>query len=372
MSLASDTVQSVKSGIGTSAPRPDAQDKVQGDFIFSSDLSSDGMLWGQTLRSPHASAKILSIDISEALTISGVHAILTADDVPGKNIFGLERTDQPVLASDCVRYVGEPIAIVAADHPEIARKATDAIRVDYAILSPLIDSYLAIAADPIHPEGNVIRHLTIRHGDSEATGDVAVEGEYEIGMQDQAFMGTESGMAIPTQDGGIELHISTQWLHSDQEQVATALNMPKELVRVTLSGVGGAFGGREDVSMHVHLCMLALHTGKPVKMIYDRNESFLGHVHRHPAKVWFRHHANNDGALVNVEAKIIMDGGAYASTTSAVLANACCFSIGPYKVQNAFVEGWALRTNNPPCGAMRGFGNVQTCFAAEALSLIHI
>ena len=366
MSLASDTVQSVKSGIGTSAPRPDAQDKVQGEFIFSSDLSSDGMLWGQTLRSPHASAKILSIDISEALTISGVHAILTADDVPGENIFGLERADQPVLASDCVRYVGEPIAIVAADHPEIARKATDAIRVDYAILSPLVDSYLAIAADPIHPEGNVIRHLTIRHGDSEATGDVAVEGEYEIGMQDQAFMGTESGMAIPTQDGGIELHISTQWLHSDQEQVATALNMPKELVRVTLSGVGGAFGGREDVSMHVHLCMLALHTGKPVKMIYDRNESFLGHVHRHPAKVWFRHHANNDGALVNVEAKIIMDGGAYASTTSAVLANACCFSIGPYKVQNAFVEGWGVRTNNPPCGAMRGFGNVQTCFAAEA------
>ena len=353
-------------GVGVSAARPDGKEKVKGNFLFSNDLSSEDMLWGQTLRSPHASAKIKGIDFSHALTIEGVHAVLTADDVPGENIFGLEHPDQPVLAFDTIRYVGEPVAIIAANHPEVAKQAADSIVVDYEVLNPLVDSRKAIEANPIHPDGNIIRHLTIKHGDPDATGDYIVEGEYEVGMQDQAFLGTESGIAFPASDGGIDLHISTQWLHSDKEQVASALNLPEELVRVTLAGVGGAFGGREDVSMHVHLCMLALHTGRPVKMIYDRNESFLGHVHRHPAKLWFRHHADESGKLVKVEAKVILDGGAYASTTSAVLANACCFSVGPYNVPNALIEGWGVRTNNPPCGAMRGFGNVQTCFGAEA------
>ena len=355
-----------KSGVGVSAQRPDAVPKATGEFSFSSDLSSHNMLWGQTLRSPLPSARIKSIDFSEALAISGVHAILTANDVPGKNLFGLEHPDQPVLADDLIRYAGEPIALVAAEHPEIAAKAINAIHVTFEKLTPLIDAESAITADPIHPEGNVIRHLKIDYGDPSATGDLVIEGTYQVGMQDQAFMGTESGMAVPSPDGSVDLYISTQWLHSDQNQIIEALDLPEDMVRLTLAGVGGAFGGREDVSMHVHLCMLALHTGRPVKMIYDRNESFLGHVHRHPAKIWYRHHATKDGQIVKVEGKIILDGGAYASTTSAVLANACCFSTGPYRVYNAQIEGWGVRTNNPPCGAMRGFGNVQTCFAIEA------
>ena len=355
-----------KSGVGVSAQRPDAVPKATGEFSFSSDLSSHNMLWGQTLRSPLPSARIKSIDFSEALAISGVHAILTANDVPGKNLFGLEHPDQPVLADDLIRYAGEPIALVAAEHPEIAAKAINAIHVTFEELTPLTDAESAITADPIHPEGNVIRHLKIDHGDPSVTGDLVIEGTYEVGMQDQAFMGTESGMAVPSPDGSVDLYISTQWLHSDQNQIIEALDLPEDMVRLTLAGVGGAFGGREDVSMHVHLCMLALHTGRPVKMIYDRNESFLGHVHRHPAKIWYRHHATKDGQIVKVEGKIILDGGAYASTTSAVLANACCFSTGPYRVPNAQIEGWGVRTNNPPCGAMRGFGNVQTCFAIEA------
>ena len=355
-----------KSGVGVSAQRPDAVPKATGEFSFSSDLSSHNMLWGQTLRSPLPSARIKSIDFSEALAISGVHAILTANDVPGKNLFGLEHPDQPVLADDLIRYAGEPIALVAAEHPEIAANAINAIHVTFEELTPLTDAESAITADPIHPEGNVIRHLKIDHGDPSATGDLVIEGTYEVGMQDQAFMGTESGMAVPSPDGSVDLYISTQWLHSDQNQIIEALDLPEDMVRLTLAGVGGAFGGREDVSMHVHLCMLALHTGRPVKMIYDRNESFLGHVHRHPAKIWYRHHATEDGQIVKVEGKIILDGGAYASTTSAVLANACCFSTGPYRVPNAQIEGWGVRTNNPPCGAMRGFGNVQTCFAIEA------
>ena len=365
MSLLEEGIAST-AGLGISATRPDGKEKARGDFLFSNDLSSEDMLWGQTLRSPSPSAKIREIDFSQALAMEGVHAILTADDVPGENIFGLEHPDQPVLAFDIVRYVGEPVAIVAANHPEVAKRAVDAISVDYEQLDPLVNSQEAIEAAPIHPEGNVIRHLVIKHGDPDAIGNIVVEGEYEVGMQDQAFLGTESGIAFPSADGGVDLHISTQWLHSDRDQVASALNLPDDLVRVTLAGVGGAFGGREDVSMHVHLCMLAMHTGRPVKMVYDRNESFLGHVHRHPAKIWFRHSANESGLLVKVEAKVILDGGAYASTTSAVLANACCFSVGPYRVPNALIEGWGVRTNNPPCGAMRGFGNVQTCFAAEA------
>ena len=355
-----------KSGIGVSAQRPDAIPKATGEFPFSSDLCSHNMLWGKTLRSPHPSARIRNIDFSDALMISGVHAILTADDIPGKNLFGLEHADQPVLADDLVRYAGEPIALVAAEHPEIAAKAVNAINVEFEVLTPLVDSEDAITANPIHPEGNVIRHLEINFGDPDSSGEIVVEGVYEVGMQDQAFMGTESGMAVPSPDGSVDLHISTQWLHSDRDQIIEALDLPEDMVRLTLAGVGGAFGGREDVSMHVHLCMLALHTGRPVKMIYDRNESFLGHVHRHPAKIWYRHHANMDGRIVKVEGRIILDGGAYASTTSAVLANACCFSTGPYKVSSAQIEGWGVRTNNPPCGAMRGFGNVQTCFAIEA------
>lgn len=352
--------------VGESVPRPDGAPKTSGSFMFSSDLWSDGMLWGQTLRSPHARARILDVDISEALRIDGVRAVLTHEDVPGSGYYGLDRPDQPVLAKDVVRYCGEPIVVLAADHPETARRAADAIRVSYELLPACCDPEEALDAPPLHPDGNVIRTLAIRSGDLDAEGEVQVEGSYEVGMQDQAFMGTESGMALPSGDGGVELFISTQWLHADLEQIAAALDLPEEAVHLTLSGVGGAFGAREDVTLQIHLCLLALHTGRPVKMVLNREESFFAHVHRHPARLWYRHHADADGRLVKVEAKVILDGGAYASTTGHVLANACYFAAGPYKVPNVLVEGWGMRTNNPPCGAMRGFGVVQVCFAHEA------
>ena len=351
--------------VGTSAPRPDGVPKVRGMFAFSSDLWADGMLWGHTLRSPHARANIRSIDISAALAIGGVSAILLYDDIPGRTIFGLEHPDQPVLAKDEVRYQGEPVAIVAADHPETARKAADAIVVDYEPLTPVCDAEEAITADPIHPDGNIFREITIRRGDQDATGEIVIEGTYEVGMQDQAFMGVESGMAMPCEDEGVELYISTQWLHADQAQIAASLGLPEDKVRLTLAGVGGAFGAREDVSLQIHLCMLALHTRRPVKMVYNREESFYGHVHRHPAKIWLRHHATAEGEIVKIEGRLLLDGGAYASTTSAVLANATCFANGPYKTPSCHFEGIGVRTNNLPCGAMRGFGAVQACFAYE-------
>ena len=343
--------------------------KVQGRFAFASDVWADNMLWGATLRSPHPHARIRSIDVSGALAINGVSVVITADDVPGQLTYGLITSDQPVFARDVVRYAGEPVAAVAADHPETARRALDAIRVDYEVLSPLLDAEQAIDGSfaAIHPDGNVIRNQRVIRGDQSFVGDVIVEGAYELGMQDQAFLGLEAALALPDEDGaGVELFVATQWLHEDQKQIAACLDMPLERVRITLGGVGGAFGGREDISLQVHCCLLALVTRRPIKMQYGREESFFGHIHRHPARIVMRHHADRDGTLRRVEARAVFDGGAYASTSSAVLINAVTHMQGPYRCDIATVDGYVVRTNNPPCGAMRGFGVVQACFAHES------
>ncbi|MEI8239573.1 MAG: xanthine dehydrogenase subunit D, partial [Actinomycetota bacterium] len=355
--------------LGDSAIRPDGVAKVQGTFEFSGDLSADGFLWGATLRSPHPYARIVSIDVSPAWKIAGVEAVLTAADVPGKATYGLISQDQPVFASDVVRFVGEPVAVVAADHPETCRRALAAIVVVYEVMAALTDPEAAIDGShpPIHPEGNVIRHQRIVRGDQTIEGPVVVEGSYELGMQDQAFLGLEAALAVPDDGGaGVELHVATQWLHEDRKQIAACLGLPEESIRLVLGGVGGAFGAREDISLQVHTCLLALRTSRPVRMAYSRHESFLGHVHRHPCRISMRHHANHDGTLLRVEARFVFDGGAYASTSSAVLINGITHAQGPYKCEHATVDGWAVRTNNLPCGAMRGFGVVQACFAHEA------
>src|ERR687883_1162857 len=373
-------------GVGASTLRPDGALKVRGEFAYASDLWIEGMLGGSTLRSPHPFARIRSIDVSDALAVAGVRAVLTAEDVPGTNRYGLELADQPVLADGAVRYQGEPVALVAADHPEIARQAAKRIRVDYEVWEPVTDARAALGhptwnmlhdtsapvtgisreAAHLHPQGNLVRHLRLRKGDENAEADVVVVGEYEVGMQDQAFLGPESGLAVPGEDGGVDLYIATQWLHVDRDQLAASLDLPPERVRLTLAGVGGAFGGREDLSMQIHACMLALHTGRPVKMVYGREESFFGHVHRHPCTMRYEHGATNDGRLVYVKARILLDGGAYASSSTAVVSNAACFAAGPYDVPNARVDGYVTYTNNPPCGAMRGFGAVQVAIGHEA------
>ena len=370
MTVVEETRTTVRPGtIGDSPARPDGIAKVQGTYAFSSDLNADGCLFGATLRSPHPYARILSIDLSAAWKINGVEAVITAEDVPGKLTYGLISQDQPVFAADVVRYVGEPVAAVAAIDPETARRALDAIVVEYEVRSPLLDPEVAIAGghESIHPDGNLIRHQRIVHGDTAVAGDVVVEGTYEIGMQDQAFLGLEAAIAYPDSGGdGIELHVATQWLHEDQGQIAACLGFSDDKVRLVLGGVGGAFGAREDISLQVHTCLLALRLGRPVRMAYSRAESFLGHVHRHPAKIWMRHHAAADGTLVNVEARFVFDGGAYASTSSAVLVNAITMAQGPYACPNGTIDGYAVRTNHLPCGAMRGFGAVQACFAYES------
>ncbi len=362
------TIPKTRGGVGESVRRVDGIPKVKGKFAFGSDLWADEMLWGHTLRSPHPHARIRSIDVSSALTTPGVHAILLGGDVPGRKTYGLEFADQPVLAWDRVRYAGEPVAILAAIDPETARRAAAKIVVDYEVLSAVTDMEQALRLDApqVHDFGNVLRHMHIVHGDPGAPADVWVEGYYETGMQDQAMLGPESGMAIPADDGGVDLYVATQWLHVDRQQIAPCLNLSFDKVRLHLAGVGGAFGAREDVSMHIHACLLALRTGRPVKMAYSREESFYGHVHRHPSRIWMRHGATRDGTLVNVYVRILLDGGAYASSSSAVINNASTFGAGPYDVPNVVVEGTCVYTNNPPCGAMRSFGAVQACFGYEA------
>jgi CO/xanthine dehydrogenase Mo-binding subunit len=361
------------------ARRADAVPKVTGEFAYSSDLDAAGMLWGRTVRSPHAHARILSVDVSEARGMPGVHAVLTHEDVPGQKTYGLDFADQPVLAIDRVLYFGEAVAIVAADEPEQARRAAGAVRVEYEPLEPVTDPERATEMDPLHPDRptmrhgyrddprpNVVRSMVVRRGDPDTLGEVVVEGVYDVGQQDQAFLGPESGIAIPDGEGGIDIHVATQWLHVDRDQVAPCLALEPDQVRIHLAGVGGAFGGREDLSMQLHAAMLALRTGRPVKIVYNREESFVGHIHRHPARIWAEHSATREGKLAGVRMRILIDGGAYASSSTHVLANACSFAYGPYAVDNVAIDGLAVYTNNPPCGAMRGFGAVQTCFAAEA------
>lgn len=358
-------------GIGDSVRRPDGGLKVSGEFAYSSDLWIDGAVWATTVRSPYAAARIVDIDTSKALAEPGVHAVLTHEDVPGAKTYGMKVADQPVLAYDVVRYQGEPVALVAADDPETARQAAKLVEVRYAPLEPVTDASTALDGDVrnVHETGNLVRHVRIRHGDPEtarAQAEVIATGEYEVGMQDQAFLGPESGLALPADDGGVELYVSSQWLHKDLEQIAPCLALPPEKVRLTLAGVGGAFGGREDLSVHVHACMLAMHLGRPVKMSYNRYESFFGHVHRHPAKMHLEHGARRDGTLVYVKARLVLDGGAYTSTSPVVVANASYFGAGAYDVPHAEIDGIAVFTNNPPCGAMRGFGAVQSSYACES------
>ncbi|WP_060890403.1 xanthine dehydrogenase family protein molybdopterin-binding subunit [Streptomyces europaeiscabiei] len=372
-----------RGGIGESTLRPDGTLKVTGEFAYSSDMWHEDMLWGQVLRSTLAHAEIVSIDTAEALATPGVHAVMTYDDLPTEvRNYGLEIRDTPVLAHGKVRHHGEPVAIVAADHPETARRAAAKIKVEYRELPVITDEASATAPDALlihegrddHHSGhvahpNIVHRQPIVRGDVAAArerADVIVEGEYVFGMQDQAFLGPESGLAVPAEDGGVDLYVATQWLHADLSQIAPVLGLPEDKVRMTLAGVGGAFGGREDLSMQIHACLLALRTGKPVKIVYNRFESFFGHVHRHPAKLHYEHGATKDGRLTHLKARIVLDGGAYASSSPAVVGNAASLGAGPYVIEDVEIEAIALYTNNPPCGAMRGFGAVQACFAYEA------
>lgn len=363
-----------RGGVGESPLRPDGNLKVKGEFAYASDLWIDGMLWGATLRSPHPRAIIRGIDIAPALAMTGVHAVLTHEDVPGRKMYGLDHTwDQPVLAIGEVRHHGEPIALVAADHPEIARRAIMAIEIDWEVLEPITDPMAVLSAPKklaVQERGGIARHQPVRVGDinvGRALAGVVITEEYEVGIQDQAFLGPESGMVIPAEDGGLDFYVATQWMHNDLSQIGPCLGLADDQIRMTMAGVGGAFGGREDLSMQIHAGMLAMRTGKPIKMMYNREESFFGHVHRHPAKMLYEMGATAAGKLTYAKVLIVLDGGAYTSATLNVTGNASSLAVGPYEIPHIEIDAYGVYTNNPPCGAMRGFGAVQACFAHESM-----
>ncbi|WP_030201189.1 xanthine dehydrogenase family protein molybdopterin-binding subunit [Streptomyces sp. NRRL S-87] len=352
-------------GIGASLAPADTRAKTEGTYPYAADLWAEGLLWAAVLRSPHAHARIRSIDTSAAVEMPGVRAVITHADVPGCSTHGRRITDRPVFAHDVVRHHGEPIAAIAADHPDTARLAAAAIAVEYELLEPVTDPEKAFGAAPLHPDGNLVRHIPLRYGDPDATGEVVVEGLYRIGRQDPAPIGAEAGLAVPRPDGGVEIYTASTDPHSDRDQAAACFGLEPERVRIVVTGVPGATGDREDAGFHLPLGLLALRTGCPVKLAATREESFLGHSHRHPTLLRYRHHADAEGRLVKVEAQILMDTGAYADASSESLAAAVAFACGPYVVPHAFVEGWAVRTNNPPSGHVRGEGAMQVCAAYE-------
>lgn len=319
------------------------------------------------LRSPHPRARIVSIDTTHAREMPGVRAVVTHEDVPGSPLHGRGgQADRPVFASEAVRHHGEPLAAVAADHPDTARMAAAAVIVEYELLDPVTDPEQAFEAEPLHPDGNLIRHIPLRHGDPDAAGEIVVEGLYRIGRQDPAPIGAEAGLAVPRPDGGVELYLASTDPHGDRDIAAACYGLSPEQVKIVVTGVPGATADREDQGFQLPLGLLALKTGCPVKLTATREESFLGHTHRHPTLLRYRHHADAEGRIVKVEAQILLDAGAYADTSSDALAAAVAFACGPYVVPNAFIEGWAVRTNNPPSGHVRGEGAMQVCAAYEA------
>jgi CO/xanthine dehydrogenase Mo-binding subunit len=346
-------------GVGSPRRRDDVSAKVRGEFEYAPDVSDPGMLWGATLRSVHPHALIRRVDLKAAERMPGVHAVLAAWHVP-YNLCGMVVADTPVLADDRVRYVGEPVAIVAADDPILARRAADAIEVDYDVLPAVLDPVSALA------EGAVYRHVKFTHGDPAVQGDVQAEGEYVTARQDHAFLAPDAGLARPDGCGGVEILGAAQWVHADREQIAAALRLPEERVLVRNSGIGGAFGGRVSMTWQLHAALLALHTGRPVKFCYSRAETMLARYHRHPSRIWLRHHATRDGRLVKLEARILLEDGPYAHAAGAGIGNSCSMIQGPYSIPNADIEGWSVATNNGMCGSMRGFGVVEPMFACES------
>lgn len=352
-------------GLGASLTPVEAAAKAEGAFAYAADLWAEGLLWAAILRSPHPHARIVSIDTAEAAEMPGVRAVITHEDVPGDAAHGRGVADRPAFARELVRHHGEPIAAVAADHPDTARLAAAAISVEFEVLDPLTDPEESFTAEALHPDGNLIRHIPLRYGDSDATGEVVVEGLYRIGRQDPAPIGAEAALAVPCPDGGVEIYTASTDPHTDRDLAAACFGLPPEQVKLVVTGVPGALGDREDTGMQVPLGLLAMRTGCPVKIAASREESFLAHTHRHPTLLRYRHHADRAGKLLKVEAQILLDAGAYADTSSDALAAAVSFAAGPYVVPHAVIDGWAVRTNNPPSGHVRGEGAMQVCAAYE-------
>jgi selenium-dependent xanthine dehydrogenase len=359
--------------VGRIVRRPDAVGKVDGSAIFADDLAFPGMLHGATLRAGVPHAVLTRLDTSEAQAMPGVHAVLTAKDIPGEHYHGLVIHDWPVLVDvgEKVRYVGDAVALVAAEDRSTAQAALRLIETSYEALETVTDPVRAReeSAPLVHETGNELKHIKVRKGDLAAGFDraeVILEDEYVTQMTEHAFLEPECSVARPLPDGRIEVHVGSQIPYGDRSQVAACLNMPEEQIRIAGTLIGGGFGGKEDIAGQIHAALLANATGRPVKILYDRRESLLYHPKRHPTRIRVRLGAMRDGTLVASQTELYGDTGAYASLGEKVMTRATTHSTGPYVVPNVKADCYAMYTNNPPSGAFRGFGVTQSAFAIES------
>ena len=357
--------------VGRPLPRPDAVDKVTGAAKYTDDYDFPGMLYGATLRAGVPHALIRRIDSSQAKALPGVVAVITHKDVPGQKNHGLVIPDWPALCYDKVRYVGDAVAVVAAETPEIAQRALTLIEVDYEPL-PVMDTpqrALQPDAPKIHESGNLLKHIKVRRGDIEAgfaQADVVIERTFRTACTEHAFLEPECCIARVTDEGRIEVYVGSQIPYQDRAQVAACLAVPEAQVRVIGTLIGGGFGGKEDIMGQIHAALLAKLTGRPVKILYSRHESLLTHPKRHATTIRVKIGARRDGCLVATEAELWGDTGAYASLGEKVLTRATTHAAGPYDVPNVKIDCYATYTNNPPAGAFRGFGVTQSCYAVES------
>ena len=366
--------------IGRPLLRPDAVEKVTGKAIYADDVSFDGMLYAAVLRSEHPYARILDIDKSAAESLPGVTAVLTYTDVPGDIRHGLVENDWPVFAGGeyPARYMGDPIAVVVAESDDLANEAVQLVHVSYEPLQAVTDPVYAREPDapvlhPDRPDGNLLKHIKVRHGDIEqgfADADVIVERTYRTPMTEHAFMEPECSVAVPAgyddEHAKLTLYVGSQIPYSDRHQVAKSLDLRDEEVRVRGTVMGGGFGGKEDITGQIHAALAAQVTQRPVKLLFTREESLRVHPKRHATLIRVRTGAKLDGALTAVEAELYGDSGAYASLGEKVMTRATTHATGPYTVPNAKIDCYAMYTNNTPCGAFRGFGVTQSAFAVES------
>ncbi|RLC77371.1 MAG: aldehyde oxidoreductase, partial [Chloroflexi bacterium] len=352
-------------------PKPEAVLKATGKAIFAADLYFEGMLYAKVLRSKHPHARLVRVDTSKAKAHPGVVAVLTAEDVPGEGNHGIVRKDWPVLAYDKVRYVGDAIAIVVAETEKAAQEALGLIEVEYEPLPVVTSPQDALKPDApqIHEGGNLLKHIRIRRGDVQkafAEADVVVERVYRTPAYDHAFLEPEAGVATVDENGNITVYVGSQIPFADRRQIAESLGLPEEKVRVVGTNIGGAFGGKEDISVQIHVALAAMKTGRPVKLVFTREESLRVHPKRHATTIRLKTGATRDGKLVAIEAEIYGDAGAYASLSEHVMTRTATHVSGPYQVPNLKVDCYAAYTNNPPAGAFRGFGVPQAAFAIES------
>jgi CO/xanthine dehydrogenase Mo-binding subunit len=366
--------------IGKNAGRIDARGKVTGETCFPGDVIADDMLFMKIRFADRTHARVVRVDTAAAEAAPGVVAVFTARDVP-VNEYGLGVPDQPVLCgpgstkegADVVRWEGDQVALVVAETEEEAEAACELIEIEWEDLPAVYDMEEALqpGAPQLHPStpGNELVHWRIRHGDLAAgwaAAEVVVECEYRTPYQEHAYLQPEAGLAAIDDEGRVTVHVAGQWIHKDQQQIAHALALPLEKVRVVYEAIGGAFGGREDMSVQIVLALAALRLRRPVKTVWSRSESILGHHKRHPMIIRTRWGADQEGKITAVEATVLADAGAYVYTTPKVLGNANLMVTGPYHVPAARVDTIGVYTNNPPSGAFRGFGGPQAAFAAES------